>query len=325
MAAIARNRMSQHSHVASNKTMLFLIALILLVGFMALAGFHPTTTTSPPFTTSTSLMMTDQRKHAIRASAPPTPSFLKKTRGSSWELWDGHSVLYNDLNFAPCRWTQFYVPGEEASSHITSLPMCVHPEADIISDAIAAGGRWQDCPYLGSVWHSLEQQDNQQHKTQSRQKVHLEVGANIGACVLDVLLTTNAHIVAFEPNPRNLFRLTSTLSAVLAVYPHFESRIQLYPLGLGDTAKKDLIFGAARNFGHSTIGHGVKEYPGQQFDKGLPIYIERLDDLINCKHNDPQVEFSVMKLDAQGRLDNLLQNKILRWMEKERDKILLCK
>ena len=268
-------------------------------------------------------MMTDQRKHAIRASAPPTPSFLKKTRGSSWELWDGHSVLYNDFNFAPCRWTQFYVPGEEASSHITSLPMCVHPEADIISDAIAAGGRWQDCPYLGSVWHSLEQQDNQQHKTQSRQKVHLEVGANIGACVLDVLLTTNAHIVAFEPNPRNLFRLTSTLSAVLAVYPHFESRIQLYPLGLGDTAKKDLIFGAARNFGHSTIGHGVKEYPGQQFDKGLQIYIERLDDLI--QHDDPQVEFSVMKLDAQGRLDNLLQNKILRWMEKERDNILLCK
>ena len=41
--------------------------------------------------------------------------------------------------------------------------------------------------------------------------VYLDIGANIGACIMTMLLASDAFIVAFEPNPANLFRLTSTL------------------------------------------------------------------------------------------------------------------
>ena len=36
----------------------------------------------------------------------------------------------------------------------------------------------------------------------------LQVGANIGACTVELLLRTNASIVALEPSPTNYFYLT---------------------------------------------------------------------------------------------------------------------
>jgi hypothetical protein len=38
------------------------------------------------------------------------------------------------------------------------------------------------------------------------------VGANIGACTVEFLSLTAAHVIAFEPNPLNLFHLTRTLT-----------------------------------------------------------------------------------------------------------------
>eukprot|EP00966_Prymnesium_polylepis_P181525 4204620-Prymnesium_polylepis.1 len=51
--------------------------------------------------------------------------------------------------------------------------------------------------------------------------VVVEVGANIGACTLQLLLHTNATVLAFEPSPLNLFHLTESLHRTALGNPSF--------------------------------------------------------------------------------------------------------
>jgi hypothetical protein len=54
---------------------------------------------------------------------------------------------------------------------------------------------------------------------------------NIGACVMQVFVTRGASVAAFEPNPSNLFRLSSRL---LNLPEDLKSRVTLFPVTLGD-------------------------------------------------------------------------------------------
>jgi len=61
-------------------------------------------------------------------------------------------------------------------------------------------GKWRDCDILPTQWHRLGNETGE----------YIEIGANIGACMMEMLTKTNAKITVFEPNPVNLFCLTST-------------------------------------------------------------------------------------------------------------------
>ena len=123
---------------------------------------------------------------------------------------------------------------------------CVRQYFDIMSTLMKReGGVWRDCVPLVHMWHRT-------HVFGS--DLFVDAGANIGACTM--LLTgvyNNISVVAFEPNPRNLFYFTRSLVA----NPSINRRVALYPYGLGDRLATFPIFMEKGNAGNSVLGTPV--------------------------------------------------------------------
>ena len=137
------------------------------------------------------------------------------------------------------------------------------------------------------MWKDLQSVRNER-------SIYLEIGANIGSCVMEMLLSTDANIVAFEPHPRNLFNLRSSIAALDKSY---QDRVVIVPIGLGAESASNTIFAASGNMGNSVIGKVIKDHPRQEFneDNQFTIRVERLDSIIS---NYPDI--SLIKMDAQG-------------------------
>lgn len=76
-------------------------------------------------------------------------------------------------------------------------------------------------------------------------------------CTVQLLLQTNAHVIAFEPNPINQYHLTRTLLSLARLHPSIVGRVVVYPCGIGEVESR---VGAIRmdpmNLGSSEIsGH----------------------------------------------------------------------
>ena len=120
--------------------------------------------------------------------------------------------------------------------------MCLSA-SDHVSKQITLSGRWRDCKALVQEWHKGGSDD--------RDNVAVELGANIGACTLELLLLTNASIAAFEPSPVNLFYLTRTLSKLAARWPSITRRVAVFPIGAGDAAGRLQMSHEDGNLGNS--------------------------------------------------------------------------
>jgi hypothetical protein len=92
--------------------------------------------------------------------------------------------------------------------------------------------------------------DTQPWPTAKQGAVYLEVGTNIGSCLVDMLMHTDARIIAFEPAPANLFCLTSTL---LKLPEEYRARVALFPIGAGDANIESVIYAKSDNHGHSVV------------------------------------------------------------------------
>jgi FkbM family methyltransferase len=222
---------------------------------------------------------------AFSAASKPIveANFIKKRQGDGWEVWDGQTVLHEnraDMTFE-CRWVQF-IPSTDLNK---TVPMCVHKERDIVSGSINRKGRWPDCNDLPLLYN---RRPNPEVNT-----FHIEIGANIGACVMEMLYSTDARIIAFEPNPKNLFFLTATLSKL---DKELRNRVTLFPVALGENTGSSTINMAIGNYGNSVVSKIVKDGVGQQFLPPIPIQVEKLDDLLDTSH----INAGLMKLDAQG-------------------------
>ena len=122
------------------------------------------------------------------------------------------------------------------------VSMCLS-ESDHVSKQLALNGRWRDCKALVQEWHQGGSDDHD--------NVAVELGANIGACTLELLLLTNASVAAFEPSPINLFYLTRTLSRLAARWPSITGRVAVFPIGAGDTAGRLQMSYEEGNLGNS--------------------------------------------------------------------------
>ena len=217
---------------------------------------------------SSKYMVVDSKASTSTGDLP-----IKRSTGENWKVWKSttEQPLFSDQY--ECKWTQ-YTPKYNSSK---SAKMCVHTDLDIISNAILTRGYWEDCVALPRQWY--------QETNSTTNTVHLEIGANIGACILELLLTSDARVVAFEPHPKNLFCLTSTLSA----NPELGKRVTLFPIALGETQTSTVIQPEEKsNYGSSRLG-------GSLADKdSFPVQVERLDDIIEAE------DFRLIKMDAQG-------------------------
>lgn len=190
-----------------------------------------------------------------------------------WEVWDGKSIIASTVATQECTWTDYRAEVNNVKSKVS---MCVHGD-DKVSANIRRVGKWADCDPLTQLWG-----DN-------GDRIYLELGANIGACMMQMLLTTQARIVAFEPNPQNLFCLTSTL---MRMEPALSSRVVLFPIGGGDANLGSEISSDASNLGNSVIGvKASTTNPGAS----AAIHVRRLDDVFA-----PTLTAPLMKMDVEG-------------------------
>ena len=167
--------------------------------------------------------------------------------------------------------------------------MCLPPPNEHVADTIRRMGHWPDCEWLTRLWHLKARE----------QDLFVEVGANIGACTLEMLLSTNATVVAIEPNPANLFYLTSTLAMAAHANPAIAQRVVVLPVGASSysrTSRMTLRGGGsavdaprrARNF-NDEAAVGTKE------SEATTITVHRLDELIPT-----QTASHLLKADVQG-------------------------
>ena len=134
------------------------------------------------------------------------------------------------------------------------VPMCLYPpKDDIISDQIRKMGSWHDCDGLVKMW---EHNTSALHR--GRQLL-LELGGNIGACTVEMLMRTSASLLVFEPNPQNLFHLTSTLRTLELERPQLgvADRVVVFPIGIGNASFESRLHVAHRNHGDSIVGTAV--------------------------------------------------------------------
>jgi hypothetical protein len=159
---------------------------------------------------------------------------------SSWKVIDWkHPFSVDEESSFTCTWTHFrsYLSGESA-------PMCVH-DNDIVSNFIKSNRRWPDCDPLPVLWNNKGVNNNHDD---DKSVVYVEIGANIGSCVMEMLLSTNASIVAFEPHPRNLYNIKKTVSLLDETY---QNRLALFPVGLGNASITSTIYSGSDNLGNS--------------------------------------------------------------------------
>lgn len=136
----------------------------------------------------------------------------------------------------------------------------------------------------------------------SQHQLFIELGGNIGAWSIEMLMRTGASLVVFELNPANLFRLTSTLHQLELERPRLRiaERVVVFPIGVGNESLSAQLFVARRNHGDSIVGTAVPQqgtmrvrHTAQQ--TGL---VRQLDAIFPTRL--PAASFRLMKLDVQG-------------------------
>jgi FkbM family methyltransferase len=131
----------------------------------------------------------------------------------------------------------------------------------------------------------------------SSKSIYIEIGANIGSCVMEMLLSTNASIVAFEPDPRNFAQLTTTLMVMECAY---RNRVSLFPLALGSSQGNGTINAAKDNRGNAVVNQVIKDRASQTFLEPIPIIIEALDSIFAGVDLEDLSVPTLMKMDVQG-------------------------
>ena len=165
-----------------------------------------------------------------------------------WHTWTPaeEPIRAGPAGKAQCAWGSWYKGGDLNAS------MCLYdPGADHISDQIRKLGRWHDCDRLSNVWA---------HNTSTSSSLFLELGGNIGACSVEMLMRhREAALVIFEPSPLNLFRLSSTLHALALERPDLQvqDRVVVFPLAVGNASADLPLFVARNNHGDSVVGTTV--------------------------------------------------------------------
>lgn len=120
-----------------------------------------------------------------------------------------------------------------------------------------------DCGKFVRLWHELDgvRFGGRRHlgAGEGPEGVLVEVGANIGACTLELLLRTKARIIAFEPSPSNLFYLTRTLQLAAQRDPAIAERVVVYPIGVGDAPSRLPLFTQRGNLGNTVVGQALSD------------------------------------------------------------------
>ena len=187
-------------------------------------------------------------------------------------------------------------------------PLCLAQRGEYVSDMIRRHGYWPDCKWLIGMWDSLEAV---QVDGRDMGDLFVDVGANIGGCTLEMLLRTDARVVAFEPSPSNLFYLTRTLHRAAELDPTIVHRVVVLPYAAGSSSETRQIndnggasaivpvssTAAASCLAQRNCGGSVQSIQQRTLDELLEHF---WDTHGQKKVNPDTVPVRVMKIDVQG-------------------------
>lgn len=152
-----------------------------------------------------------------------------------WTPADAPIPASHPLDGGACMHGTFNLSRTFPGTDFPSLPMCLLKN-DYVSNSIQRTGSWRDCKLLIDEWNRGLDKSESSLQRSTGQAIFMDVGANQGACTLEMLLRTDARIIAFEPNPANQFHLSRTLSMIARLERGYEHRVALIPVGLGARA-----------------------------------------------------------------------------------------
>ena len=210
-----------------------------------------------------------------RPSDPPWPAThpFKETCNTEWRarlrFWDGeNSSLASGASSAPAQRSR---ATRRARGVYVEQPMCL-ARKDYLSRYIIQQGRWRDCDSYVRMWRDLagERRDGAKEEP----GVILEIGANIGACTVELLLRTDARIIAFEPSAANVYYLTRSLRMLASKRPDITGRVAVFPIGLGDVPMRVPMFAPGDNLGntrHLSLSSQAQKEGRQHVDHWLPV------------------------------------------------------
>jgi FkbM family methyltransferase len=235
------------------------------------------------------------------------------TSGPNWRAWTP----------ADPPWPARHPLGEECSpgqlhirlpDGVVQQPMCL-ARGDFLSQAVVKRGAWRDCAMHVRLWQGLDADPDQEpelrpdHFAGSRGQMRLrklpspkptdprgvllEVGANIGACTVELLVRTNAKIIAVEPSPANAFYLTRSLAMLAKARPDIAHRVVVMPVAFGDAPEHTTQLWIERtNLGNSVVGSGMAARGAVP----LNVTLLPLDDVFPVGTGGVRL----LKVDAQG-------------------------
>ncbi|KAL7515085.1 hypothetical protein ACHAXN_013043 [Cyclotella atomus] len=233
-----------------------------------------------------SKIVSDFTPSKVNQARHPMEHLVKSKQGEAgtWELvdWSNPFTPEEEAKFS-CNMTEFV-----AAKSGNESQMCVHSFMEVLTEFIMRDKRWRDCNVLPDLWVADGMKDDD--------SIYIDIGANIGSCVMEMLMSTKARIIAFEPHPMNVYNIKKTISKLGKEY---QDRILLFPVGLGDAKGNATINSGHDNMGNSQIGQSVKDWGSQQFKEHLQftVFIERMDALLDASAID-KIRF--VKMDCQG-------------------------
>eukprot|EP00547_Thalassionema_nitzschioides_P002824 CAMPEP_0194222376 /NCGR_PEP_ID=MMETSP0156-20130528/32797_1 /TAXON_ID=33649 /ORGANISM="Thalassionema nitzschioides, Strain L26-B" /LENGTH=333 /DNA_ID=CAMNT_0038953141 /DNA_START=110 /DNA_END=1111 /DNA_ORIENTATION=- len=172
-----------------------------------------------------------------------------------------------------------------------------------MNSIIRTTGRWADCPTLINLYNK---------NRKSEESLYMEIGTQFGPCIFDILISTNATVVAFENDITNLYQLTSTL---LTLPDEVRSRLALFynvdftlptdfnkgdGLNAEDTEDEETTVGLLETFLNSVSTENNE--PEKEENEIMTTTLGHLfhEDYLNPKSPYPDLDIAVLKIDAPG-------------------------
>lgn len=219
--------------------------------------------------------------------------------------------------------------------------MCLRDGEDLMSESFRQTGSFPDCFSLAAWWETLPdrssdpanrglagvyepsaRQQNEglelgaQRKADGSRGVFVDIGANIGACLMSMLARPDVgSTVAFEPSPANLFYLTSSA----AILPQERrDRLFVYTEALGDGPGTHYMYTQKNNAGNSVLdtAEGTQELwgdsggsLGRDSDPAFTVNTTTLDEIFMRPGTKPPY-IHLLKIDAQGYEPKILKGAV---------------
>ena len=157
---------------------------------------------------------TRRRRRITETFAPDVEAASPLTgEADLWQVWPWSAVLPHSKPDAACRWERLAPPPTPGLRAPMNGSICLRQAWDLLCNDIIRDKYWRECADLPALYVRGSS------GVAVSGGLFLDVGANIGACSMHMLLASDAPIMAFEPGVDNLFYASSSLLALGEVRP----------------------------------------------------------------------------------------------------------